>query len=86
MNVALSNRQDRYLGVTVSFLAVLAPLALSIASWKHAQTIIAFLAVLCFVDTLAAQSNGEWEMESTQTTPSATYYLGPPSNDGPTTG
>ena len=84
MNAALSKRQHRFLGIPVSFLAVPAPLSLSFVTWKHVRTLVAFLTVLCFVDTLAAQSNGEWELESPQTTPSATYYLGPPSNDGPT--
>ena len=84
MNAAFSKRQRRFLGVPVSFLPAPAPLSLSVVTWKHVRIIVAFVAVLCFVDTLAAQSNGEWEPEPPQTTPSANYYLGPPSNDGPT--
>jgi hypothetical protein len=84
MNAAFSKRQRQFLGIPVSFLAMLASFSLSIVTWKHVRSIVAFVAVLCFVDTLAAQSNGEWEPEPPQTTPSAPYYLGPPSNDDPT--
>lgn len=45
---------------------------------------VLFLSVLCFVDILAAQSSSKWGLESPQITPGATYYLGPPGNDGPT--
>jgi hypothetical protein len=84
MNAAFSKRQRRFLGNPVSFLPALDYPSLSMVTWKHVRTIVAFVAVLCFVDALAAQSNGEWAPEPSQTTPSATYYLGPPSNDGPT--
>ena len=85
MSTAFSKRQRWFLGIPVSFLAALAPLSLSIVTWKHVRTIVAFVAVLFFVDALAAQSNGEWEPDPdpAQSTPSATYYLGPPNYDGP---
>ncbi|MEN8108272.1 MAG: hypothetical protein ABFS22_09720 [Pseudomonadota bacterium] len=84
MTASIGKRQRWVLGISAWFPSVPALLSLSIVTWKYVRTIVAFVAVLCFVDTLAAQSNGEWEPEPDQTTPSATYYLGPPSSDGPT--
>jgi len=58
---------------------------INIQTIKHARTITAFaiallIAALCHVDTLAAQSGGEREPESTQTALGISYFLSPPDN------
>ena len=88
MNIAFGKRQRRFLGVSVWFLPVSALLSLSIVAWRHVRTIVAFGAVLliptlCYVDTLAAQSNGKRGLELPQVVSSGTYLLGPPNNGGP---
>jgi hypothetical protein len=51
-------------------------------AWLAAGTLLLTTA-LCYVDTLAAQSNGERGSEPPEVVTSETYFLGPPNNDGP---
>ena len=88
MNAIFDKRQYLFPGVSVWFLPVPVLLSLSIVTWKYVQTFVAFgvamlIATLCYVDTLAAQSNGSRELGPPQSAPSDTYFLGPPNNGGP---
>lgn len=58
-------------------------------NWTQVRTIIAFgaallIAVFCYMGALAAQTNQAQGSEIPEVAISATYYLGPPNNNGPT--
>ena len=88
MNVVFDKQQRWFLAVSVWFLPVPAILSLSIVVWKHVQRVVTFgavflISVLCYSDTLAAQSKGERVPEPPQIVSNGTYLLDPPSNGGP---
>ena len=88
MNVDFDKRLHWFLAVSAWFLYVPFLLSLSIVAWRHVRTIVILKAVmlipvLCYADTLAAQSNGKMGIEPPQAVSSKTYLLGPPNNGGP---
>ena len=89
MNVVFDKHQRWFLVVSVWFLPVPILLSLSIVAWKHVRRVLTFgvvflISVLCYADTLAAQSFTERAPVSPQVVSSKTYLLGPQSNSGPT--